>query len=183
MEALRSDAADGFVASGGASEIRDLEGLATAADRPFWLQLVGSGVTAAFALQAGAACEAATWPAVTCREVYECDLLATDLDVRDGTVRVPERPGLGVELDREAVAEYEIDPPAGQPYPERLVAVEWPDGPTMYFAGDDDQLLRCAMDGEMPYFESGVETRLLPDDGSDWWRETYERARESPVRK
>ena len=42
-------------------------------------------------------------------------------------------------------------------------------------------MLDIARAGKMPYFARGVDTRLVPDDGSDAWRERYERARRGPV--
>jgi muconate cycloisomerase len=39
---------------------------------------------------------------------YEHDLLQESLDVRDGTVAVPEKPGLGVEIDEEMLARYRV---------------------------------------------------------------------------
>jgi hypothetical protein len=38
----------------------------------------------------------------------------------------------------------------------------------------------AANSGEYPFFERGVKTRLVPDDGSKKWRETYEKARKKP---
>jgi L-alanine-DL-glutamate epimerase-like enolase superfamily enzyme len=39
---------------------------------------------------------------------YEHDLLAEPLDVRDGTVAAPDKPGLGVELDEQMLARYRL---------------------------------------------------------------------------
>ena len=39
---------------------------------------------------------------------YEHDLLRESLDVRDGTVAVPDKPGLGVEFDEEMLARYRV---------------------------------------------------------------------------
>jgi muconate cycloisomerase len=40
---------------------------------------------------------------------YEHTLLAQPLDVRDGSVKAPDGPGLGVALDEEALAHYRVD--------------------------------------------------------------------------
>jgi len=57
-----------------------------------------------------------------------------------------------------------------RPSPPRLIETQWPDGPIMYFSGQNDQLLRTAQkDGAMPYYERGVVTRLVPDDGTKRW--------------
>jgi L-alanine-DL-glutamate epimerase-like enolase superfamily enzyme len=39
---------------------------------------------------------------------YEHDLLRESLDYRDGTVRVPDKPGLGVEIDEDMLARYRV---------------------------------------------------------------------------
>ena len=42
-------------------------------------------------------------------------------------------------------------------------------------------MLNRAIAGELPYFERGVSTRLVPDDGSARWRDLYQRAGKQPV--
>lgn len=39
---------------------------------------------------------------------YEDDVLAEPLPISGGSARVPDRPGLGVELDEEKVEEYRV---------------------------------------------------------------------------
>jgi hypothetical protein len=52
----------------------------------------------------------------------------------------------------------------------------------MYVANDGtvNFMLNAARAGKTPYFERGVTTRLLPDDGTSAWRELYEQARQGP---
>ena len=70
---------------------------------------------------------------------------------------MPDKPGLGYELDRDAVARYKVDKPDKRPDPDRLVVASWPDGRTMYFAsGEVNFALRAAMQGKTPFFERGV---------------------------
>ena len=38
----------------------------------------------------------------------EEDLLAKPLEVTDGTIAVPQQPGLGIELNEGAIADYEV---------------------------------------------------------------------------
>lgn len=45
---------------------------------------------------------------ILCRHLYDHDLLAEPLDIRDGQARPPERPGLGVELDEAQVARFAV---------------------------------------------------------------------------
>lgn len=181
-EAINESIADGYVLTGGASEIRDEGAVCAAADVPLWLQLVGTELTAAFCVQLGAVLEAATWPAVTCHQLYDASVLMEPLDVNEGTTRVSEAPGLGVELDRDALERYATARPAEQPAPRRLLEVSWSDGTTEYFASGH-QLRTYAQAGNVPLYERDAETRLVPGDGSDEWDSLRERVLDSPVKK
>jgi len=179
---LCADICDGFVVPGGAAELANSAAVCATADTPFWLQLVGTGITAAFSLQCGAAFEQATWPAINCHQIYEHDLLADSITVEDGLASVPESHGLGFEVDMDAVERYRTEKPDSQPYPHRIIEVDWADGPTMYYSGNDDQLLAAARAGEIPYFERGVSLRMIPDDGTDEWQSLAERVATEPLR-
>jgi L-alanine-DL-glutamate epimerase-like enolase superfamily enzyme len=100
MTALREQVCDGFVVGGGAAAVRRQAAVAQEANLPFWLQLVGTGITTAFAMHQGAVSSHAQWPAVTCLNMYRHQLLKAPLTVQGGYVRVPEAPGLGVGLTR-----------------------------------------------------------------------------------
>lgn len=182
-DVLRERATDGFVIGGGASFTMRAGHVAAMADLPFWLQLVGTGITAAWSLQFGAVLSHATWPAVNCHQLYEHQMLSTPIVVRDGFAQVPRGAGLGHEVDFDAVEKYRVEKPPRRPEPRRLMETRWPDGRAMYIAntGRVNFMLDVARAGRMPYFERGVTTRLLPDDGSERWRDLYTRARREPV--
>jgi hypothetical protein len=42
-------------------------------------------------------------------------------------------------------------------------------------------MLRQANAERMPFYKPGADTRLLPDDGSNRWRELYAAAQKQPV--
>lgn len=182
MTMLEEPMCDGFVVGGSASSVRDAASVTAMADRPFWLQLVGTGITAAFSLHCGGAFARAEWPAINCHQLYEHDLLVDSIPVEDGYAPVPEEPGLGHEIDMDAVERFRCEKPKERPNPPRLIESNWPDGPTIYFAEDEvNFMIHSAMDEEMPYFERGVRTRLVPDDGSRAWDEMHERVLKDPV--
>jgi hypothetical protein len=63
-----------------------------------------------------------------------------------------------------------VEKPAERPNPPRLLETTWPDGRVMYVAaGQVNFLQRHAIEGKVPYFEKGVTTRLVPDDGPARW--------------
>ena len=180
---IKEDVCDGYVVGGGATRLRDQAAVCDMVDKPFWLQLVGTGITAAWSLQFGGVFKQATWPAVNCHQLYTHTLLAEPILLKDGTAEVPDRPGLGYELDRDAIAKFKVKKPKSRPEPERLIETTWPDGRTMYIAnnGEVNFMLTASQEGKTPFFEKGVKTRLVPNDGSKNWRKLYQEARKGVV--
>jgi L-alanine-DL-glutamate epimerase-like enolase superfamily enzyme len=179
--AICEDVCDGFVVGHGATELIEAGNISAVGDKSFWLQLVGTGITAAWSLQFGGVLKNAVWPAVNCHQLYKHSLLVEPIRVVEGFAKVPDRPGIGIELDRDAIARFRVDKPKSRPDPPRLIETRWPDGRTMYLANTAvNFVLTAAQDGVTPYFEHGVDTRLVPDDGSTKWRDRYERARKAP---
>ena len=149
-------------------------------NKVFWLQLVGTGLTATWSLQLAAVSSHARWPAVNCHNLYEHQLLQQPLCVQGGYAAVPAGPGLGVELDWDAVERFRIEPVA-KPYPhaDLLIQVSWPSGEVDDYA-HGLQYWDDFMNGRRPVFTPGVKMDLLPDDGSPAWRERRERAVAKP---
>ncbi|MEC8929665.1 MAG: mandelate racemase/muconate lactonizing enzyme family protein [Verrucomicrobiota bacterium] len=183
LVALRNPICDGFVIGGGASRVMQQGAVAAMADMPFWLQIVGSSITAAWSLHFGAVNSHATWPAVNCHQLYTETLLEKPIIVKQGRSAIPDGPGLGYELDRQAIARLQIDKPTQRPNPPRLLETRWPDGRRLYVAnGGINFMLRLFMkDSNLPYFEPGVTTSLLLGDGTKDWRELFQQAKQKPV--
>jgi galactonate dehydratase len=182
--AFKEEICDGLVIGGGARGIMDNGAVAAMADKPFWLQLVGTGITAAYSLHFGGVLSHARWPAVNCHQLYTHSMLTEPIGVKEGFAEVPDKPGLGFDLDRDAVERFRVVKPKKRPEPARLIETRWPDGRTMYIAsnGTVNFMLNQSRKGNTPYFQRGVTTRLVPDDGSIRWRELYQQARKGPVR-
>ncbi len=188
MTALREQVCDGFVVGGGASAVRRQAAVAHEANLPFWLQLVGTGITTTFAMHQGAVCSHAQWPAVTCLNMYRHQLLKEPLVVQGGYVRVPEAPGLGVEVDEDALAAMATATSARNALPAVYAVRRW-NGETTYFAGErldaagvprgywEDSAM-----GNLPPYEEGTRLTALEDDGTPEWRALFERIQIAPVR-
>lgn len=179
--AVREEVCDGFVIGGGVASVLRQGTLAAAFEKPFWLQLVGTGLTTALSAHLGAVLPFAQWPSVNCLNNYADDLLAEPLTIQGGYVRVPDAPGLGVTVDEEALVRYRMDPPYELPKPRLLLSVVWPGGRVVHYAS----LRQCWDDcwvGNQPVQERGVTMEVHPDDGSKEWADLYARAQVAPVR-
>ncbi len=173
---VQSGCCDGFVVGGSAAHTMAAGHFCDQVDMPFWLQLVGAGLTGALSLHFGGVLQQATWPAVNCHQLFENNLLTEPIRVQNGVSKVPDGPGIGYEIDRDAVARLTVTRPPSRPKPERLVETTWADGRVMYTASGDrvNFLLDAANRGLFPYFAKGADSRLIPDDGTDRWRKLYE---------
>jgi L-alanine-DL-glutamate epimerase-like enolase superfamily enzyme len=180
---VREQVCDGFVVGGGASRVMHQGHFCQEVDMPFWLQLVGTGITAAFSLHFGGVLKKASWPAVNCHQLYTHKLLAEPIEVKNGHATVPDGAGLGFELDRDAIEKLKVEKPAKRPDPARMVEVSWPDGRRLYLASNNQVnfVLNAGMNGTIPFYERDVDARLYSDDGSEEWRALYNEACKAPV--
>jgi galactonate dehydratase len=182
MTALREEVCDGFVIGGGAARVMRDGIVAAMADKPFWLQLVGTEITAAFALHFAAVLTHARWPAVNCHQLFTEPMVRPAIQVENGLAAIPEQPGLGVELDEQAVERYRVEPLPAEPYPtpNLLIAIRWPTGATSYYT-HTRQYWQDFQNGRLPVFPAGVYLETIPDNGSREWKELQARAAASPV--
>ena len=180
---VREKVCDGFVVGGGASGVLQRGSFCGEVGMPFWLQLTGTGITAAWSLHFGGVLQSATWPAVNCHQLYTHSLLTEPIEINSGYATVPDAPGLGFELDRDAIEKFTLNQPAKRPDPDRMVEVIYADGRKLYLASNNEVnfVLNRAMEGRMPFFSKGVSAELYPDDGTAAWRTLYEEACKAPV--
>jgi muconate cycloisomerase len=111
IAAVQHQAVDGFNVAPSDWGFLDMARIAQSAGIPVWqASNVDLGIFDAFRLHASAAAPNCTLGSDLCGNfVHEHSLLARPL-VQDGYAPVPEAPGLGVELDEEAVARYAVRP-------------------------------------------------------------------------
>ena len=111
IEAVHLKAADAVNIGPAGWGFLDMARIAEAGGLPVWqASNVDVGLHDAFRAHASAACPNCTLGSDLCGNfVHEHSLLAEPLVV-DGHVTVTDRPGLGVELDEEAVQRYAVDP-------------------------------------------------------------------------
>ena len=107
--------------------------LSEAFEKPFWLQLVGTGLTTTLSLHLGAVLKFAQWPSVNCLNNYADDLLVNPLTIQGGYARVPDGPGLGIEIDEDALTRYKMEPPYKLPVPPQILSVIWSSGHVRHY--------------------------------------------------
>ncbi|MCY4606560.1 MAG: enolase, partial [Gemmatimonadetes bacterium] len=155
--------------------------LAAAQNKPFWLQLVGAGLTTTYAAHLGSVLSHAQLPYITCHELWEDDLLQEPIEVRDGYMPVPDAPGLGVSVDEDAIAKYRVDP--AEPTPthrymaqKRILRVYWPgDGKAREWEFTAETHYQQAFyAGNIPGFEQGVDLEVIEDDNSAAFQKRHE---------
>lgn len=111
IRALQLSAVDGFNFNGGLIGFQQLDRIASAAGLPCWHgSEIDLGIMEAMYLHQCAAAPSCTWPSdIFGRLIREHDLLTAPLDLRPPFATLPAGPGLGVQLDRDAVRHYQTD--------------------------------------------------------------------------
>ncbi len=182
---IREHVCDGFVIGGGKSRTMYDGNLSAAADMPFWLQIVGNGLTTTWAAHLGSVLTHATWPAITCINLYSDHLLTNPVQVKDGCHAVPDEPGLGVEVNEAAIEKYRVpsekiddDGYTIHPHPRLIKTAVYPDGSCIHMVGDGLSYFNA---GNGDAYVEGARLELTYDDGTKEWAELYEKAKETPV--
>ena len=176
ITAVREEVCDGFVIGGGKSMTMRQGQCAAEVSMPFWLQIVGNGLTTTWDAHLGSVLTHARWPAISCINMYSHHLLTEPVQVINGHQRVPDKPGLGVEVDEAAVEQYRVpqevlDEHARQgqlythPKPRLINTIVYPDGTCIHMDYPN-------VPGT---YVEGVRTEIWEDDDSQEWRNLYER--------
>ena len=192
MTHVREEVCDGYVVCAGKSQVMRQGMLSAEAQMPFWLQLVGNGLTTTWAAHLGAVLTHATWPTITCMNLYSHQLLKKKINVVGGYREVPKGPGLGVEIDEKAVAKYRVNEKTlkkfsdegslyDRPDPRTINSIVYTDGSCIHM-GRSSQGYSYFGTGNGPAYAEGVRLVARPDDGSKEWAALYKRAIEHPVR-
>ncbi len=143
-----------------------------AANKQVIVQQTGNTLMKALTLHQAAVLPTATAHTVTADDQYAQDITTTRIPVVEGSSRVPETPGLGVEVDEEALQRAARRDPL--PRPEFVGVTHLPAGATLYTLGDPDlERLTGFEEGAQP----GIRLDRWAADGSAAYRATLERLR------
>ena len=105
-------------------------GLFEAANVPFMMQNSGGNITRAFVVHMAAAFDRATLHHVTLSHLWEEDVVRPAFEVIGGQVAVPEKPGLGMTLDRDGLERLKAAMP--EPAPKALIRIQCEKGPNTF---------------------------------------------------
>ncbi|MEE2659052.1 MAG: enolase C-terminal domain-like protein [Candidatus Latescibacterota bacterium] len=172
LTTLTEDVADGFVVCAGASAVVKQAAVADAANKPFWLQLVGTGLTTTWAAHLGVVSPQAKWPAITCMNIWRNHLIKPRIEMRGGYHRVPEKPGLGVSVDMAAVRRFPVD------YnwvdtPRHVYRYSRANGEVTYYGCSKQELHNSYPRDAMPVCEPGSSLDVVSDDRSARFKEIW----------
>lgn len=168
--AVREGVCDGFVISGGATTVRSQGNFAQHHAMPFWLQLVGTGLTTIWAVHLGAVLENARWPYIPCINIWEHPLI-DDFKIEGGHIPVPNTPGLGVTVSEDTIEHYRVDKDFVKEDPRQIHTIHWPDGRDTYHS--NGAYREDFLSGKLPGFLPGVSLDRQIDDGSDSFDKAY----------
>lgn len=152
-------------------------GLFAAGNIPFMLQNVGSNITRAMTTQMMAAFPTANFHFFGDTETWKSDVVKERLEPVNGFVRVPEKPGLGVTLDRDELERLE-----NLKLPEQnrwIIKSQFKNGTKMYNIADPkDSIFMVRPDRKrlitMSY-DAPISTEYWDDDGTPEYKEMLAR--------
>ena len=160
-------------------------GLFEAANVPFMTQNTGGNIMRAISTHIGAAFPMATLHHANLCHLWSEDVVTPTFKVSGGAVQVPESPGLGVTLDREALERWEAAEP--DPLPRALIRIQYASFPTIYarlpVIGMTDHLGTgpSYLPGYGPSYNRPVDMDYWDDDGSPEFAELWERTASRPA--
>ena len=135
------------------------------------VQLTGGTLTKALALHIAAVLPTASGHSINLDDQYGEDIVTQRIAVDSGISRVPEEPGLGVEVDEEALARVAANRPTVV-LPKHLGVTSLSLGRTLYTPNFPD-LLRIT--GTEESLIANTNFRFWEDDGSEEFVQAYER--------
>ena len=134
------------------------------------IQLTGGTLTKAMALHMAAVLPTHTAHSINLDDQYEEDITTELIPVIEGSSPVPEGPGLGVEVDEEALARLAANKPVE--IPKHVGVLHMPGGHTFY---GRSYISPSTLTGREEGTIRGISSELWEADGSEEFNRIYER--------
>jgi len=164
--------ADAYMSGGVIGSTLQRAGALAGLNIPLLLQITGGTLTKALALHLAAVCPTATMHSVNLDDQYEDDITTTRIPVVEGSSPVPEGPGLGCEVDEDALAKLAANKPT--PAPKHVAVVRLRAGHTIFFPSLTAINVH-RMTGKEEGTIRGLHLELWDDDGSASFGRVHER--------
>ena len=152
-------------------------GLFAADNSPFMLQNVGGTITRTMTTHMMAAFPTATFHFFADTETWQDDVVQERLEPINGFLRVPEKPGLGLTLDRDALERLEnLKLPEQEKW---IIKSQFKNGTKMYNIADPKNsifMVRPDRSRLIPMsYDSPISTEYWDNDGTSAYREMFAR--------
>ena len=143
----------------------------------------GTRITTTMALHLGSVCRQAQWPAVTCMNIYTDLLVNEAMPLVNGTLKAPDRPGLGVTFN-EAALKWRVETHE-KPNVEAVYAIVRENGTRTWYEGEygPKGFWEACRAGNEALDEGGVALQRWDRDGSSGWEDMAHRVAIAPVRE
>ena len=153
-------------------------GLFAAGNMPFMLQNTGGNITRAMTAHMMAAFPSANFHFIDSSEINKSDVVVERLEPINGFVRVPEKPGLGITLDRNKLERLKCLESPGQP--RWIVKSQYANGTRMYNIHDTANSLFMVLPvraRELPpmSYDAPISSTYWDDDGTPEFKEIMAR--------
>ena len=178
MAQIRLGLCDSFVIGrGDVRRLLDQAAVAGEARLPFWIQVVGTGLRAAWVRHLASVCPQATLSSLAAHNIWDRDIVALP-DPTAGFASVSEEPGLGVRVDDEVVELLKNAEP--MEVRREITSVVYPSGVRWHFSSEQQRHEAFYL-GSVPGFVRGVRLETRPDDGSADFADLIRRCEKAPV--
>lgn len=134
------------------------------------IQLTGGTLTKAMALHMAAVLPTHTAHTINLDDQYEEDVTTERIPVIEGSSPVPEGPGLGIEVDEDALAWIAANKPIE--IPKHVGVLHMPGGHTFY---GRSYISPSTLTGREEGTIRGIKSELWEEDGSEEFKKIYER--------
>ena len=140
------------------------------ANIPTIIQITGGTLTQEMALHMAAVLPTHTAHTINLDDQYEEDVTTERIPVIEGSSPVPEGPGLGIEVDEDALARIAANKPIE--IPKHVGILNMPGGHTFY---GRSYISPGTLTGREEGTIRGIKSELREDDGSEKFKQIYER--------
>jgi L-alanine-DL-glutamate epimerase-like enolase superfamily enzyme len=181
VDQMHRNAVDGYVIDGGVNRVLKIGNAIALHNKGGFIQLCGSGITVALSLHLGAVLSQAYWPYVSMVTSFTEDLLVHPLTIKGGYAKVPDGPGLGIEVDDNALDRLRMQEPYALTLPRRIYTFNLGDGRSRKYATVEQLWADTQVHGNMPVQPRGSSLDILDDDGSKEFSKLFDVAREAPI--